>query len=61
MGCWWIEKEMETIDENVWLYKFKYIVLFKIASILTNFLHKCWMDFTFEIRNKKILNCTNYG
>jgi len=39
----------------------KYIILFKVAAILTNFLHICQMDFTFEIIGEQLPNPTNHG
>jgi hypothetical protein len=51
MGDWWIEKEMEMINENVLFHKAKVHRLFivVVAAILINFLHKCQIDFTFEV------------
>jgi hypothetical protein len=39
----------------------KYIILFIIAIILTNFLQGHWIDFTFEIMANKCLNLLTMG
>ncbi len=39
----------------------KYTSLFKATQILTNFLHRYQMDFTFEVINKHIHNYANHG
>ncbi len=41
--------------------KSKYNHLFRVAFILTNFLHKCQMNLTYEIIGDQIENPTNYG
>jgi hypothetical protein len=40
---------MEKADENIHSTKQKYNHLFKAATILTNFLHRCHQDFTIEV------------
>jgi hypothetical protein len=39
----------------------KNIILFKVVTILTNFLHRCQMDFTFEVIGEQLPNPTNHG
>jgi flagellar biosynthesis protein FliQ len=39
----------------------KYIVLFRVVVILTNFLHRRWMDFTFEIIGEQLPKHVNHG
>ncbi len=39
----------------------KYIILFRVAVILTNFLHICQMDFTFEMIGEQLPNLVNHG
>jgi hypothetical protein len=41
--------------------KSKYSHLFCVVVILTNFLHKCQMDFPYEIINNQIENLAYYG
>jgi hypothetical protein len=41
--------------------KLKYIILFKVTIILTNFVHRHKMDFTFEIICKQLPNFTDHG
>jgi hypothetical protein len=39
----------------------KYTILFKVIVILTNFLHKHRMDFTFEIIGEQLHNLVKHG
>jgi hypothetical protein len=41
--------------------KSKYSILFKTITILTNFMHKGWMDFTFEIIGQQMPNPSNHS
>jgi hypothetical protein len=41
--------------------KSKYTILFKAIIILTNFLHKHQMDFTFEIIGEQLPNLIDHG
>jgi hypothetical protein len=41
--------------------KSKYYHLFHVTIILTNFLHKHWMDFTYKVIGDQIENLANYG
>jgi hypothetical protein len=40
---------MEKADENIHSTKHKYNHLFKAATLLTNFLHRCHQDFTIGV------------
>ncbi len=39
----------------------KYTILFRVVGILTNFLHRCRMDFTFEVIGEQLPNHANHG
>jgi len=39
----------------------KYTILFRVATILTNFLQRCRMDFTFEIIGEQLPNPNDHG
>jgi hypothetical protein len=41
--------------------KDKYSHLFKVVVILTNFLHKCHFNFTYEVINDPIDDLINYN
>jgi hypothetical protein len=47
MGYMWFKKEMDIIDENIWLHKTKVHTLFQSCSYLDNFIDSCQMHFTF--------------
>jgi hypothetical protein len=48
---------MKRIDST----KLKYTILSKSTTILTNFLNKRQMDFTFEIIGEQLPNPANHG
>jgi hypothetical protein len=52
MGYWRIEKKMKRFDST----KPRYSHLFKYGTLLTNFLHKRKMDFTYEVISDHLLN-----
>ncbi len=55
---WKWRRFMKCFDSS----KPKYNHLFKTTTIITNFLHKCCLDFTFEVIGNHITNLTtNYG
>jgi hypothetical protein len=39
----------------------KNIILFKVIALLTNFLHRRQMDFTFEVIGEQLPNPSNHG
>jgi hypothetical protein len=41
--------------------KEKYNCLFLVATILTNFLHECYLNNTYKIIGDQIDNATKYG
>jgi hypothetical protein len=49
MGNWGVEVEMERTNEIIWFHKDKYNNLFLAVVILTNFLRKCHLKFTYEV------------
>jgi hypothetical protein len=61
MGDRWFEEKWKQSMKIFYPTKPKYTSLFKGTHILANFLHRCQMDFTFEIINKHIQNYVNQG
>ncbi len=64
----WMEWRISGLKRKwKWLMKIfdstkpKYIHLFKVVAILTNFLHRCYMDFTFEVISEQMPNPTGHG
>jgi hypothetical protein len=49
----WLMKRFDSTKQ-------KYIVLFRVVAILTNFLHRCQMDFTFEIIGELLPNLADH-
>jgi hypothetical protein len=41
--------------------KEKYSCLFLVIAILTNFLHKCYLDFMYKVIGDQIENATKYS
>jgi hypothetical protein len=52
---------MEMINESVWFQKAKVHSFVQNYSLLTNFLHNCQMDFTFEIIGEQLPNPIDHG
>jgi hypothetical protein len=54
MGDWGIKIQMEAINEEIWFHKRWIHSFFSSIDILTNYLHRCRIDFTFEIIGDQI-------
>jgi hypothetical protein len=51
-----IEAHME-----IWFHKAQIHSFFHATTILTNYLHRCHMDFTYEVIGNQIQDPINYG
>jgi hypothetical protein len=60
MGNWGIEMEMEKINGTFWFHKNIYIHVFLII-VMSNFLHRLYMEFTYEIIGNQIEDLFNYN
>jgi hypothetical protein len=61
VGNWWIEMEMEKTHEALQFTKPKYNQLFKVVVILIKFLHRSYLNFTYEIIGEHIDNLVVYS